>query len=253
MSDIDTIEDIYESVGDVVRWQRLDDHLASSAALSPEVAWHLSIGRKAHERQLRVNEEISTFMAVHDQLTLGAIVVDEQARILGVNAVASRHLAEQTTLKQVGERLEAVAVADDLALSEAIGQASCVTNTPASRSPFIVLIREGRPPLCVVVVPGSHQSNGVSQKIRTVALLLVDPELTTPPGTDVLRALFGLTAREAELTSILMTGSSIEEAARALGIAITTARTFLAHITAKTESHSQPELMQRLLAIPNVR
>ena len=58
--------------------------------------------------------------------------------------------------------------------------------------------------------------------------------------------------REAELAALLMKGMRLEEAAHALGVAISTARTFLAHITAKTDSHSQSELMKGLLAIPHV-
>lgn len=253
MSDVDTIGDIYDAVGDVNRWQRLSDRLASAGLLSTEVAWHLAIGRTAHEQHVRLSGEISTFMTVHDQLTLGAIVVDGDGRILHSNAIASRHLAEQAALTRHGGRVQTVALSENIALAEAIKRTSSATNAHDPwRSPFVVITRERRPPLSVVVVRANGQSERVFDQNPLVALLLIDPELTTPPGTDVLRALFGFTAREAELAAILMKGDSLEEAARALGIAITTARTFLAHITAKTESHRQPELMQRLLAIPHV-
>jgi DNA-binding CsgD family transcriptional regulator len=252
VSDIDTIDDIYEAVGDVTRWQRLNDRLASAGPPSTEVAWHLTIARKVHEQQEHLNREISTLMTVHDQLTLGAIMVDEDGRILGANAIASRHLAEQATLTLVDGKVQALLCDDNVVLSDAIRQASTATNANAPRSPFLVLTRERRPPLSVVVIRGGRQSDGSFDTSRPVALLLIDPELTAPPGTDVLRALFGFTAREAELAAFLMKGHSLEEAARALGVAITTARTFLAHITAKTESRSQPDLMRRLLAIPHV-
>jgi DNA-binding CsgD family transcriptional regulator len=252
VSDIDTIEDIYEAVGDVTRWQRLNDRLASAGPLSTEVAWHLAIARSAHEQQAHMNREISTLMTVHDQLMLGALMVDEDGRILGANAIASRHLAEHATLTLVDDKVEAVLPDDNAALSDAIRQASSTTNRNVRRSPFLVLTRERQPPLSVVVISRGQHADCSFEKRRAVALLLIDPELTTPPGTDVLRALFGFTAREAELAAILLKGHSLEDAAGALGIAITTARTFLAHITAKTDSHSQPELMRRLLAIPHV-
>jgi len=249
VSDIDTIEDIYEAVGHEGRWRRLNDRLASAAPLSTEVAWHLAIGREAHDQQVRVSGEISTFMMVQDQLTIGALVVDTDGRIIHANAIASRHLAERAALTRVGEKVHAVAMDDGGVLSDAIKQASLATN--AGRNPFLLLRRERRLPLCVVVV-STRPSDGAYENRRSVVLLLVDPELAAPPGTDVLRALFGFTAREAELAAILMTGCGLEEGARTLGVAMTTARTFLAHITAKTESHSQPELMHRLLSIPNV-
>jgi DNA-binding CsgD family transcriptional regulator len=253
VSDIDTIEDIYGAVGDPARWQHLTERLASARPLSTEVEWHLAIGRKAHEQQLQLKREISALMTVHDRLTLGALVVDEDGRILDANAIASQHLADQAALTRDGERVQAVALEDNLVLSDAIREASSAANSNALRNPFLVLTRPRRTPLSVVVVRDRHRADDVFEKSRPVALLLIDPDLTAPPDTEFLRALFGFTAREAKLAAILMNGSSLNEAAQTLGIAITTARTFLAQITAKTDSHSQPELMRRLLAIPNVR
>jgi DNA-binding CsgD family transcriptional regulator len=45
---------------------------------------------------------------------------------------------------------------------------------------------------------------------------------------------------------------SVEEAAQALNVGITTARSFLSQVTAKTGSHGQFELLQRLLSIPGI-
>jgi len=249
VSDVESIADIYDAVGDVNRWQHLNDRLARAGPPSTEVAWHLAIGRRAHEQHVRLNEELAAFLSVHDQLTLGVIVLDGEGRILAANIVAARHLADAGALTRHGDRVQAVAVSEHSALSNAIKEAS---SQEAPRNPFVVLTRERRSPLSVVVVRAGRQAERAPNESRSVALLLIDPDLRTPPGTDVLRALFGFTTREAELAAILMNGCSLEEAAHALGIAITTARTFLAHITAKTDSHSQPELMQRLLAIPHV-
>ena len=81
-------------------------------------------------------------------------------------------------------------------------------------------------------------------------LLLFDPALVPPPGTSVLRALFGFTPREAELAALLMQGVGVEEAARMIGVTVSTARTFLASLAAKTDTHTQAALVRQLLAIP---
>ena len=70
------------------------------------------------------------------------------------------------------------------------------------------------------------------------------------PTGGTLRALYGFTAREAEFALQLMRGSSVKDASATLGVSMTTARTFLAQITAKTDCHSQGQLMVRLLATP---
>jgi DNA-binding CsgD family transcriptional regulator len=251
VSDIETIEEIYDAVGDVERWRHLNERLASARGLSPEIEWHLAVGREAHEQQVRLHGEIETLITVHDQLTIGAIVVDSDGRVLRSNAAASRHLANRAGLRLVDGHLEAIQTNEKAALHEAIECASSASRD-AAQNPFVTITREDGPPVSLVVIRAHREPLHVFEDSRPVAILLIDPELTTPPGEDVLRRLFGFTAREAELAAILLKGGSLDDAARALGVARSTARTFLAHVTAKTESHSQSELMRRLLVIPHV-
>ncbi len=250
MSDIETIEEIYDAVGDVDRWRDLNERLAATRGLSPEIEWHLAIGRQAHDQQVRSHGEIRTLITVHDRLTIGAIVVNGDGTVLRSNAAGSRHLAERRGLRLVDGRVEAIHAHDNTTLHEAI---ECVSSASgdAAQSPFVTITRENGLPLSLVVIRADRQLLRFFEDGPPIAILLIDPELTTPPGEDVLRGLFGFTAREAELAAILLKGGSLDDAARALGVAISTARTFLAHITAKTESHSQSELMRRLLVIPH--
>jgi DNA-binding CsgD family transcriptional regulator len=81
---------------------------------------------------------------------------------------------------------------------------------------------------------------------------MIDSEGSGVPAINVLRGLYGFTQREAEFAALLMRGLSIKESAGALGVTVATARTFLARVTAKTDSHSQAELMARLLAVPQI-
>ena len=84
----------------------------------------------------------------------------------------------------------------------------------------------------------------------TVTLLLIDPDGSAVPEPETLRALYGFTAREAEFAAMVMRGLSLKDASVAMGVSITTARTFLARTTCKTDSHSQAELVLRLFAVP---
>ena len=60
---------------------------------------------------------------------------------------------------------------------------------------------------------------------------------------DDLRAVFGLTARQAALAGLLGSGASLESAARGLAISKETARTHLRAIFERTETSSQVQLV----------
>lgn len=69
--------------------------------------------------------------------------------------------------------------------------------------------------------------------------------------TDHLISLFGLTSKEARLTAELCNGhASLEEAAEQLGIGLSTARTHLKHIFAKTDTRRQADLVKMVLVNP---
>ena len=249
---LESIGEIYDAIGDVDRWRRLSDRLAGGE-LSPEMQWHLEIGRRAHEKHLRLNGSVETLMTVHDQVAFGVLLVDRHRRVLRANDLATRLLAGETGLLLVNQRVTATDTSEATLLHDAIERASAgTTHGHAARGPFILVTRTGRQPLFVVVLHADREITGEVEEGRPVGLMLIDPELAPLPGSEVLRALFGFTAREAELAALLMTGVSLEEASRALGVAISTARTFLAHVTAKTDSCGQAELMKRLLAVPHV-
>ena len=96
-------------------------------------------------------------------------------------------------------------------------------------------------PLWVLVAPvESH----------CVAVLISDPEWKCLPNYEVLNSLFGLTAAECRLASLLMQGVSVAEAARKLHITARTARTHLKVIFQKTGANRQNHLMYLLLSSP---
>jgi DNA-binding CsgD family transcriptional regulator len=66
------------------------------------------------------------------------------------------------------------------------------------------------------------------------------------PPEDALRATFRLTTAEARLASRLATGTSLDHAADALGIARNTARAQLRAVFAKTDTSRQAELVALL-------
>ena len=78
--------------------------------------------------------------------------------------------------------------------------------------------------------------------------LLTFADLGPKPGPDpsLLVSLFGLTAAEARLASLVAGGAALDEVAVRLGVARETARNQLKAVFAKTETHRQGELVALL-------
>jgi DNA-binding CsgD family transcriptional regulator len=251
----DAVQEIYGAIGDCDRWRRLTEHLAAGGALRPEFEVHLQIAGRAHGHYLHVKGRIDALMRVYSQLGVAVLVLDRDARLLEANAVARRVLDEQSGLALVQEHLAAESPAENAALRQAIERASAAAgSTPRDRgSPFALVRRPGRPPLALAVLRTRDLPRRVLDGVSSpVVLLVLDPERLPERKADVLRALFGFTPREAEFACVLMRGESVADAARAMRVTLSTARTFLARVTAKTNSCSQALLMERLLAIPPV-
>lgn len=88
-------------------------------------------------------------------------------------------------------------------------------------------------------LPGA--AGDLFQQARAV-LLIVDPAEAHPPGDGLLRELYGLTSAEARLARVLADGRDLGEAADGLGVAVSTARTQLKAVFAKTGTRRQAQL-----------
>lgn len=124
-------------------------------------------------------------------------------------------------------------------IADAISHASSNQDAPAQ---FFSIPRQSHfRDLMLVVLP--------SRKAR-VALLITDPERTTVLSPECLLSLFELTKSEALIAHTLANGGSIEDAAAASGIAISSARTYLKRIFSKTGVCRQSDLVQLILTTP---
>jgi DNA-binding CsgD family transcriptional regulator len=81
-------------------------------------------------------------------------------------------------------------------------------------------------------------------------VFVTDPERQTETPPELLKRLYGLTPREADLAALLLQGIDLKEAARQLGTSMNTARTHLRLIFEKTDTHRQSELIHLLLRGP---
>ncbi len=251
---IELIGEIYDAVGDATQWRHLDERLAVTASHPPEIETHLETARRAHEEHLRLIGRIEAFESVYDQLALGVLVVDRAGSLTRANHTATQLIAEHDGLELFDDAVRAGDPRDNAGLQEAIARAATGADEDADLDrPIVSVARRDRRPLSVLAVPSTFPTFRFSENRLAVTLIVIDPDLAVVPTAETLRALYGFTPREAEFAALLMQGLSVKDASDALRVSMTTARTFLAQITAKTDSHSQAELIVRLLAIPRMQ
>jgi DNA-binding CsgD family transcriptional regulator len=78
-------------------------------------------------------------------------------------------------------------------------------------------------------------------------VFVTDPEAAIESDEEILKRLFGLTASEARIASLLVQGRDLNEICGKLSIRRTTARTHLRHLFEKLGVRRQGELISLLL------
>jgi DNA-binding NarL/FixJ family response regulator len=187
-------------------------------------------------------------VATLNRLPMGVVAVDRSARVLFMNSSGAQCLDEEDglTVGPTGicraSRPAATAELHKLIEGAVDGGESCPPRA-------VSLNRSGSDrPLSVVVAPLVSWPGA-----EAVAVLLVsDPERQPLPSVETVGRLFELTDAEARLALALTEGRRIEEAAEALGLTISSARTYLKRIFGKTGVTRQAELVRLVLAAPTL-
>ena len=106
--------------------------------------------------------------------------------------------------------------------------------------------KEGRP-LAVTISPSRLRATELDAEPVVVSVLVADPDSPAHPRSADLVRLYRLTRREADLAVRLALGRKLGAIAGEMGIGLEAARTHLARIMQKTDTHRQPELVRLLL------
>jgi DNA-binding CsgD family transcriptional regulator len=213
--------------GEIEAIKRLHPHLVRAVTLSRDVE--------------ALRRERDDFAAVLDGCETAMFLVDRDGRILFANDAAERALARIWELQAPGRRLGLASPELTGALRRLIGLAA-TSDRPEGGS-LAVPRGDGGRPLQIVVTPArSERLKAVSGEARAV-VWLTDLERRTFPAASVLRALFCLSAAEAQVAEILATGASVAEAAELLDKSVHTVRSQLQRLLEKTGARRQSELI----------
>jgi DNA-binding CsgD family transcriptional regulator len=223
-------------------------HLETLALLLP----HL---RRAMLVQMRLGAILSRQGAVTDALdvlTHAILIVDAAAHVVFANAAGERLLERADGLGPGPTGLTAITPNLTGQLRSLIGRAAGspghrAGQADAASGSAIILERVSpKRPLQVLISPMRRETvwPGVRSGQAAAMLLVVDPDASpgTPEGR--LMALYRLTRMEARIACHLGVGLTPAEAAAALGILLSTARTHLHHVYLKTGARRQSDLVR---------
>jgi DNA-binding CsgD family transcriptional regulator len=107
-------------------------------------------------------------------------------------------------------------------------------------------------PLQVLVAPLGEQVEWSWGRKRATAIFTTDPEQPTALQGPTLQRLYGLTPAESRLAiTFRNVHGDLARAAEEMGITRDSARQYLKHVFAKTNTHRQPELIELLIELPS--
>jgi DNA-binding CsgD family transcriptional regulator len=189
---------------------------------------------------------MSVSTAILNLLPTPILVVDAAGNCIHTNAAADRLLA---ATRMIRIRNGVLLFADQDVLRQiagAIRAAALGAEAPSMPTALVGLTLERKRHYAVqaiaIDVDGQRPDGGVA------ALLLQEIGTLQPLPGDILVKFYGLTRAEARLLALLAQDLSLDDAASALGIARTTAKTHLQRVFEKTGTKRQPQVVRLALS-----
>jgi DNA-binding CsgD family transcriptional regulator/PAS domain-containing protein len=212
--------------------------------LIPHVRRALEIRDRLEAHEVRA----ATLSLVVKQSQMGVIVLDQKGRIVEATGLAESLLTAGNGMHRASDRT--------LWLREPAGSQLrewVLTALPPkdnSSGNLTVPRNGGLQNLCLVIArmpPVPTLWTGTDPRWL---IFVFDPEQRVMPVAALISRDLGISPREAEIALLLSLGNELSSVATRLGISLHTVRVHLKHIFEKTESHSQSDLVRRVLLSP---
>lgn len=177
-----------------------------------------------------------------DELAHGVMVTTIEGRVLHANQAARHELARNRVISARNELLQTVSAESARVLQEALARAA-----DGKRSLIELAAAEG-PGLCVATLPLKAGAGQAPRAALFFARAMVCDSLML---TFYARA-HGLTATEEQVLGILCQGFSAPQIAAQLKVAVSTVRSHVRSLCAKTRSGGVRDLVSRIAVLPPV-
>lgn len=177
-----------------------------------------------------------------DVLAHGVVIVTERGQVLHVNQAARTELGCGRALVEARGEIHAVTPGDRRVLQNAL-------NLAAAGKRSLINLSGGGSSLSLAVVPLKQDSD--DWEIR-IALLFAQTEVAESGMFGFFVRSYGLTHTEEQVLAILCRGLSTPEIAVQLKVAVSTVRSHVRSLCAKTASSGVRELVNRVAVLPPV-
>lgn len=177
-----------------------------------------------------------------DVLAHGVIVVGERGQLIHANQAARAELNRRRVLGKVGDEIHAITPTDGKTLQMALIKA-------AGGKRSLVNVCGGGLSLMLAVVPLKPE---IGAKGNRIALFFSRAEVCESGMFGFFARSYGLTQTEEQVLIILCRGLSTPEIALQMKVAVSTVRSHVRSLCAKTGSSGVRELVNRVAVLPPV-
>lgn len=184
-----------------------------------------------------------------DMLSAGVVMTDAEGTILHANRAAEAMLQEGSPISSARGMIEANAVSATAELQSAIALTNGKEATLGKAGLAVRLTQSGQTPALAHVLPLGRDGERSRLQPKATAAVFVSAASDETRRAAILASAYGLTRMETRLLGALLAGRKLADAAAALDIALTTARTHLDNIFAKTDVSRQSELISLAMRI----
>jgi DNA-binding CsgD family transcriptional regulator/PAS domain-containing protein len=212
------------------------------------------------EHLARVDIQQSWALAALDTLPIGILLASREGRIVQANATAREVLALHDGIEvqngivrlesKTQERLLHTAIHKAVARAVHAGAGHAARN---SADALTITRPSGKEAFSAVVATlwDNHVKFSLSRLAEPLATLFLGiPEQPLEAPAELLQRLFGLTAAQARLCELLVSGLTVGEAAGRLQVSVATARVHLKKAFENVGVHKQSELIAKILSTP---
>jgi DNA-binding CsgD family transcriptional regulator len=188
---------------------------------------------------------------IGEALRVGALLANDAGHVLVASRRAAALLGDVEGPHLEDGRLVARTRGETRDFQKLVADATGGRDGPVSRcGGALVLSRKERPGLVVLVSPLRAPAAPPNLAEPSLALVILRaPEDVPVPSEAELRSLFGLTPAEARVACHLV-DETVDEIAAALDVSVTTVRTHVQRLLAKTGTRRQSELVRLLVSGP---
>jgi DNA-binding CsgD family transcriptional regulator len=214
---------------------------------------HLQRAAQSNLRLQTTRLTLENAVEILSRSSQGVIVVDDKRQPTFLNRPAEAMVAKADGIAIRDRELRLFKKSETAALHRLIATATQRNAGAAAGGTLLVSRASKRQPYSVLVMPlcGGSGLFFVPESARAIIFIQDCGEASPSIDGAYVRTLYGLTRMEAALTVELMRNDGLQAAADVLGIAHSTAKSYLKRIFEKVGVHRQTELLRRLAKFPD--